>query len=282
MSRGSGVCSHVAPGVCSSFASRDSFPAGACPYPKAQRCLRRRLFYQHQKRQCARNLVERRSTLFLCFSLSWARAKLPWPSLIRKVCPAMFGLEVSGHLRCARTLPLDALFDIICYSDALRPLSVFSGDVWTRDAAHEPNQGLPLQMGCYRLLCNVAGGGNISSSAHRIATIHCSPLASPSATHHSILAAAEASGCVALAVISSLPPPPSPGEAHRQNASLVCNRHPVLAAAVSRHVMLERQRLSHVKCFQESASTSPDFDFKVVMVAASFEGTPPPPPPPLQ
>ena len=127
MSRGSGVCSHVAPGVCSSFAIRDSFPAGACLYPKAQRCLRRRLFYQHQKRQCARNLVERRSTLFLCFSLSWARAKLPWPSLIRKVCPAMFGLEVSGHLRCARTLPLDALFDIICYSDALRPLSVFQG-----------------------------------------------------------------------------------------------------------------------------------------------------------
>jgi hypothetical protein len=170
-----------------------------------------------------------------------------------------------------------------CFASA----EYFTGDVWSRNAAAEPNQGLPPQMECYRLLCNVSGGGSIGSSAHRIAAIHCSPLitlrVSPTATQLSILAAADTSGCVALAFISSLPTTPSSCEADGDHASLVRTGHPVLATAVSRHVMLERHRISHVKCFQESSSTlstlslasSPDFDCKFVMVAASFEGTPP-------
>ena len=39
MSRGSGVCSHVAPGVCSSFAIRDLFYCRRMPLPKSPALL---------------------------------------------------------------------------------------------------------------------------------------------------------------------------------------------------------------------------------------------------
>ncbi len=148
--------------------------------------------------------------------------------------------------------------------------------MWSREV-NKSDSTLP-ELGENKWLCHVHGGGGGSSSssssssssnAHRISAIHCASLLPLIATvPPSVFAAADATGSVTLAFISpslavssSLLPSPS-------------SRTTRQASHVSRHMILQGQRISHVKCFPSSPPSpfSSALFHSVLVTVASFEG----------
>ena len=136
--------------------------------------------------------------------------------------------------------------------------------MWSRDV-NKSNSMLP-EMGEDKWICNVHDGGSSSgSSTHRISAIHCvSLLPSTRAVTPSVFAAADATGSLTLVfILPSLAVSSSPLSSPSCFATHQASR-------VSRHMILQGQRISHVKCFP-SLPSSPS-SHGVVITVASFEG----------